>query len=103
MPDALGRTQENEFAEVILRILSASPAGQSTFQNLFIEIPKNIALTDQDRSPSVKRPNESFWQQRVRNIRSHSKSTTNYINLGYLLPIRNGLKITTAGRKHIGN
>ncbi|WP_321383664.1 hypothetical protein [Rhizobium sp.] len=102
MPDALGRTTENDFAQSVLHILSTKPGGQATFQQLFRDLPKLIVLTTQDQSPSTRRPGESFWQQRVRNITSHKNNPNNYIARGYLLSINNGLKITPKGRSHIG-
>ncbi|MGV2977977.1 hypothetical protein AB1P65_21165 [Roseibium alexandrii] len=103
MPDNQNRTTENEFAEIVLTILLTAPNGQMLYSELIEEIPNHLVLTSEDQVQSDTRDQEQVWEQRVRNITSHQKASTNYINLGYLEPIESGLKITALGRQRLQN
>jgi hypothetical protein len=94
-------TSEAELSEAVLRILSVEPSGQATYSYLIATIRKTINLTVADKAPSLKRPLEEMWEQRVRNIRSHQGSSGNYITDGLLKGIKGGLKITEAGSRHL--
>ena len=96
-------TTERELAFEALRILSQLPSGLITFKALIPEIESNIRLTQKDRVPSGTRPQEEKWEQRVRNITSHRKSSGNYVNRGYLIAVRDGLAITQKGRAFISS
>lgn len=101
MPDGLGRTTENEFAEVVLRILVGQPNGGAAFSTIIAAIPHHMNLTPADLAGSETRPNEAVWEQRVRNIKSHKNAEGNYINSGYLMEIEGGLALTNAGRQRV--
>lgn len=93
-------TTEKQLSEIVEDILVERPNGEASISFLIIEIPKRIALTEEDYRESPTRPNEAVWEQRVRNITSHKGSSGNFINLGYLEQIDSGLRITEAGRRH---
>lgn len=99
MPDNFNRTTESELAEAVLTILDELPSGRASYETLRRHIPKRITLNDEDEMPSGTRPNETMWQQRLRNITSHAGAEGNYITEGYLIAIPRGLEITEAGRR----
>jgi hypothetical protein len=94
-------TSEAEFSEAVLKILNVIPNGIASYQVLIVEIRKIVNLTTADKAPSMKRPLEQMWEQRVRNIRSHQGAAGNYINSGLLRGVKGGLEITDAGKKYI--
>lgn len=93
-------TTERQLSQTVEDILVERPNGEASIASLVHEIPKRINLTEADYRGSGTRPNEAIWEQRVRNITSHKKSSTNFIKLGYLEQIDGGLRITQAGRLH---
>lgn len=93
-------TTERELSEIVEDILVERPNGEASIADLIHEIPKRINLTEADYKPSLTRPNEAIWEQRVRNITSHQNTSTNFIRRGYLEPTNGGLRITDAGRMH---
>jgi restriction endonuclease Mrr len=93
-------TTENEIAEAVLKVLAKSTSGEASLAYLKKHIPSYVNLTPDDREQSVTRPNEEMWEQRLRNIKSHSGTEGNYIAEGYLTaPSRGRLRITDAGRR----
>ena len=98
-----GRVTEEDVAIGVLKVLADRPTGQATFRTLIKEIPKHIALSDADRKVSKTRPNEEMWEQQVRNITSHHDAPGNYIFEGYLERVKDGLRITDAGRSHLAS
>lgn len=99
MPDQNNRTTESEFSEIVLKILLDFQNGEASYAELIEEIPSRITLTPSDLAQSDTRENEAVWEQRVRNITSHKDANGNYINDGFLEPIKGGLRITELGRK----
>ncbi|MDO8423689.1 MAG: winged helix-turn-helix domain-containing protein [Parvibaculum sp.] len=101
-----GVTSESKIGIAVLQILAGSPSGTSTIQSLIKKIPKYVNLTAEDREQSITRPGEEMWEQRVRNIKSHDKTSGNLIAEGLLShPKKGSLSITDAGRaflKHKG-
>lgn len=96
------QTTEQQFSDIVLRILAAHPYGRASHGSLRKEIIKNVTLTPEDLAPSTTRPGEQMWQQIVRNITSHHKTPGNYVHDGYLKRVFRGLAITDSGRKKIG-
>jgi hypothetical protein len=91
---------ENEIAHAVLQIAATQPNGIATFPRMKREVPNHVSLSARDRRKSVTRPNEEVWEQRIRNIKSHSKSEGNYICEGYLEHVpRSGYRITDKGRR----
>lgn len=95
-------TTENEIAEAVLKVLSAIPSGDATLAHLRKRVPDHVSLTTNDLTPSVTRPGEAIWEQRLRNIKSHHKTPGNFIADGYLTaPSKGRLRITEQGRKRL--
>ena len=93
-------TTENEIAEAVLKILSTHSAGEAKLAYLRKRLPDYISLTAADLQPSTTRPNERMWEQKLRNIKSHAKTSGNYIFEGYLTaPSKGILRITEAGKR----
>lgn len=97
------QSTESEIATAVLRYLSTRPDGTATIQTLVKNVPKYMYLTPADQQQSVTRPNEEMWQQKVRNITSHSKSPGNFVYEGYLERLPRKLKITAKGRAYIAS
>lgn len=94
-------TSESELSEAVLLILSRVKSGAAPYSYLIHEIRGIVKLTTADKAPSIKRPLEEMWEQRVRNIRSHQRSDGNYIKDGLLKGVKGGLEITAAGLAHV--
>ena len=94
------RVTENEIAFAIVQIAMQQDDGVATLQRCKREIPLHIDLSAADRRRSQTRPNEPMWHQLIRNIKSHSDSSGNYICEGYLIHLpRRGYQVTDAGRR----
>ena len=89
----MAQVSENEIVEVVIDILNNMPHGKATIKQLIKEIPARVTLSAEDLEQSPTRPNESVWEQRVRNITSHKKSPSNAIYQGRLVHIRGGLAL----------
>lgn len=95
-----GITTESDIAQAVVDILAVTPNGEATLAHLRKRLRSTLNLTAADLSPSLTRRNETLWEQRLRNIKSHHASPGNYIAEGYLTaPSRGRLRITVAGRK----
>ena len=85
-----------------MQVLASQPKGEGTVKTLVKHVPEYVALTDEDRLPSEKRPNEEMWEQRVRNLKSHDKTPGNVIAEGFVEPIGKGKYcLTEAGWLHL--
>jgi hypothetical protein len=92
------RASEADIAFAVLVIAAFQPNGVATFRRLRREIPIHARLSELDTTPSIIRPNEELWIQRMRNIRIHRDVPGNFIHDGYLIHIPHvGFKITPAG------
>lgn len=95
-----GLTTEAEISEAVVKILKASKTGEAKISVLKKLVPTVIQLSPDDLVQSDTRPNEPMWEQRLRNIKSHSANEGNFIAEGYLTaPSRGVLRITAAGLK----
>ena len=104
MPSKTGRTTEYEMSVSVLRYLLNHARGEASQEELREPIPNYIDLTDGDTEDSTTRPGEKLWEQIVRNILSHKANKKNFVNQGYLKPVREGgLRITEEGRDFIRN
>ena len=92
------RTTENEIGDAILFIANDNRNGIATFPGIRERLPSLIDLSREDRSCSATRPGEELWEQIVRNIKSNSTKSENYIFDGYLEHVpRTGYRITPKG------
>jgi hypothetical protein len=92
------RVSEADIAFAILVIAAFQPNGIASFRQLRREIPIHVRLSELDTSPSIMRPNEELWMQKIRNIRIHRDVPGNFIHDGYLIHIPHvGFQITELG------
>ena len=102
MPSKNGTVTEREIGLAVLRALQVEPQLQASIQTLIDKLPKYLNLTDLDYEPSATRPNESLWEQKVRNLKSHDKTEGNIIGEGYAEHIPDyGYRLTSSGSKHL--
>ena len=94
-------TSEAELSIAVLQVLATRPNGEAAFAALRLELPKYVQLAAADHEPSITRPGEEMWEQRLRNITSHKASPGNIIHDGYAESISGGLRLTAAGRLHV--
>jgi hypothetical protein len=92
------RASETDIAFGVLVIAAFQPNGMATFRRLKLEIPNHVRLSNFDMSPSIMRPNEAMWVQKIRNIRLHRAVPGNFIHDGYLIHVPHvGYRITPSG------
>jgi hypothetical protein len=61
-----------------------------------------VKLTAEDQQQSGTRPNEEMWEQRVRNLKSHSTTPGNVIAEGFVEHVGKGrYRLTEAGWTHL--
>lgn len=94
-----GRVNENEVAVAVCKVLAAKSDGAGSLVYLRKEIPKILNLSEEDLKRSKTRPNESMWEQQLRNIQSHHAAEGNFICEGYLEHIPSGFRVTKSGMK----
>lgn len=102
MPINVDPVTEQEVAIAMMHVLAGRHIGRATFQQLKQEIPAYLNLSEEDLAQSETRPNEPMWEQKLRNIKSHSETEGNVICEGYVEHIsRTGYQITDSGRLYI--
>jgi hypothetical protein len=89
----MSRVTEAEIANAIEGYLKEKTNRQASIQELVKAIPPRINLSADDLAQSTTRPNESLWEQQVRNITSHKDSPGNAIFEGKLVAIPGGLAL----------
>lgn len=97
------RVTENDVALAIVKIASARPDGQCTFDRARSEVPNYVNLDPQDLAMSSTRQGEPMWHQLIRNIRSHHDVPGNFLHDGYLTHVSDvGYEVTAKGNKLLG-
>lgn len=94
-------TSERDLALAAMRLLASQPSGAASYRQLLALLPDSVDLSETDCEPSSTRPTELRWEQRVRNINSHRRASSNFICRGYLKPIPDGLALTDQGREFL--
>lgn len=90
---------ERSVAEIAVEIGSERQDGIASYDALRREVPRRYPLSSIDLRASLTRVHERVWEQKIRNIKSHSSSPGNYIFEGYLEHIpRVGFRVTDKGR-----
>lgn len=93
--------EERDIAIGVMQI-AASHGGLCTFKRAYQEIPNHVALSPDNLAASVTRPGEVMWQQLVRNIKSHDKTSGNFVADGLLEHVPNvGYRIIAAGTQFL--
>jgi hypothetical protein len=96
------RVSEKRVGIAVLHILADRPNGEATVEVLKAELPKHVALSEEDKSGSPTRTNEEIWEQQVRNLKSHDKTAGNIFSDGFVEVVSRGVwRITDAGRAYI--
>lgn len=91
-------TSEPDFGWAVMKILASQAGGQANTRTIIKLVPDYLSLSDEDREMSKTRPGEEIWEQRVRNLKSHSKIRGNVIAEGYVGNVARGLyRLTAAG------
>jgi hypothetical protein len=81
-------------------VTAFQPNGVASFRRLKREIPNHVRLSEFDMSPSIMRPKEEMWVQKIRNIKAHCDVPGNFIHDGYLVHIPHvGYRITASGQR----
>ena len=100
----MAKTSEPKLGLAVMQILAASPDGEATVRTLIKEAPNYIKLTAEDKEPSLTRPAEQMWEQRVRNLKSHYKVRGNVIREGFVAHVGRGRYfLTKAGLLHLNH
>jgi hypothetical protein len=96
------RISETEVGFSVLQILATSPEGTVSVEKLKRELPKYLMLSEADQTPSDTRANEEIWEQQVRNLKSHDKTSGNVFAEGFVEQVSKGIwRLTDAGRSHL--
>lgn len=103
MTNPNARVSEYDVSIAVLLVLAETDKGAAPIGHLVKHCPKFLDLSPADLATSKTRPNESLWEQLVRNITSHHDAEGNFIHDGYLERIEIGLKITDAGRAFLNS
>lgn len=86
-----------------MEVLAREPKYEASIRTLIKKIPNYVKLTADDTKPSLTRGSEQMWEQRVRNLKSHSTSPGNVIAEGYVQHVGRGrYRLTTSGLNKIG-
>jgi hypothetical protein len=100
MARKLGDVTETDVASIVVQIALQEPDGVASFSRIRKELPFYYNLSRSDLTKSVTRPNEVMWEQKIRNIKSHSNTPGNYIYEGYLAHVlKIGYRVTSLGSK----
>lgn len=98
----MSRITETEVGDAVLHILASSPNGQATVTKLKIELPNHLRLSAEDQVGSETRVHEEIWEQQVRNLKSHDKTSGNIFHEGYVRVVTRGVwQITDIGRRRV--
>jgi Mrr N-terminal domain len=94
----MAKTSEGKLGLAVMQVLAECPNNEATVRTLIKNVPNHMKLTADDQLQSATRPNEEMWEQRVRNLRSHSGRSGNVIAEGFVLSIGRGrYRLTPAG------
>ena len=101
---SMAKTLEGKLGLAVMQVLDDCPNYEATVRTLIKNVPNHMKLTADDQLQSATRPNEEMWEQRVRNLKSHSGTPGNVIAEGFVLPLGRGrYRLTPAGLSHLQN
>jgi hypothetical protein len=86
---AMAKKSEGKLGLAVMQVLAECPGYEATVRTLK-NVPNHIKLTADDQLESVTRPNEEMWEQRVRNLKSHSGTPGNVLAEGFVLYLGRG-------------
>lgn len=91
------KIREADVWKYALLVMSTMQNGYVATKELIKILTSILELSDQDKV-TLKGRNDSKFSQIIRNLKSHRKSTTNFIYQGYAEAVDEGFKITEKGR-----
>jgi hypothetical protein len=92
------KTTESVLGMAVMRVLAGEKKGDATVRVLVKKVPNFVNLSVEDKAPSLTRPLEEMWEQRVRNLKSHDKTEGNVIAEGLVEHVSRGkYRLTDAG------
>jgi hypothetical protein len=95
-------TTERILGLAVMQVLATRPNGEASVRTLIRLVPSYVNLTVEDHEQSGTRPNEEIWEQRVRNLKSHSTTAGNVIAEGFVDHIGRGrYRLSKAGWSHL--
>ena len=98
----MSKTTEPKLGLAVMQVLASEPNSEATVKTLVKNVPHFVNLTAEDQQQSETRPNEEVWEQRVRNLKSHSTTPGNVIAEGFVEHCGRGrYRLTDAGRLHL--
>jgi hypothetical protein len=98
----MAKTTEQVLGLAVMRVLATRTNGEAVVRTLIRFVPDYVNLTAEDHQQSGTRPNEEMWEQRVRNLKSHSTTAGNVIAEGFVEHVGRGrYRLTTAGWSHL--
>jgi hypothetical protein len=99
---AMAKTSEGKLGLAVMQVLAECPGYEATVRTLIKNVSNHIKLTAADQLQSMTRPNEEMWEQRVRNLKSHSGTPGNVLAEGFILYLGHGrYRLTPAGLFHL--
>jgi hypothetical protein len=103
MSSKTGEITEEEVALLVCRIASEQSDDIATYDQIRDEVPHRHNLSAADLTRSVTSRNETMWEQKIRNIKSHDQSPGNFVHDGYLEHVPEiGYRVTDAGKRLVG-
>ena len=100
----MAKTTERVLGLAVMQVLATRPNGEASVRTLIRLVPDYVNLTVDDQEQSGTRPNEEMWEQRVRNLKSHSTTAGNVIAEGFVDHIGRGrYRLTKAGWSHLNH
>lgn len=98
----MAKTTERKLGLAVMQVLAGRLNGEATVQTLIRHVPSFVNLTAEDQEQSLTRPNEEVWEQRIRNLKSHSTTAGNVIAEEFVEHVGRGrYRLTEAGRLHL--
>jgi hypothetical protein len=97
----LHRIRERHVRVPALRAMAARPDGRISTSDLIAELEDRFKPTGEDAAVLDNR-NDTKFSQIVRNLKSHKAASTNIFVRGYAEEVRDGFRITPAGRAYLG-
>ncbi len=91
---------ESELYDVAMLAMAQRQSGEITTSDLIEELEEYFLPTGHDANILTGR-NDTYFSQKVRNIKSHKTSPANPIAQGLVEDIKNGMKITNTGRNRL--
>ena len=98
----MAKTTEPKLGLAVMQVLASRPNRTASVRTLIKYVPSYIKLTAEDQEPSQTREGEEMWEQRVRNLKSHDKTSGNVIGEGFVEHVGRGIySLTESGELYL--